>query len=393
MFKMKKTFYHFFLFLIPFIGYANTNKSISFYPISREEPGLTGNLQFRLFYSIQEDITLAGQPQFVLPQTDWTISTANNSRFSNFTSLTGDTFSVIVNFNYNPLNLPFYAQSITVKQMADGRELLSEIKIYFTPYNTVEIWNCYDFNHLRRNWMAPTNMSVQRQYIAQSNIPISDIPTNYTVSQSWEENTQEVFVPGLAYSVPMLAVDPANAPANLSGPSNQALGDGCILGKRFRATVEGNLLGNFINEATGILQDRALKGLAVELFEGNNNQVFTIGASLLGTAEADANGHFSIFFDVCRLVEGENLEIFLKIPALNLTYQITGKSADTFWGNFFTATEVSSIAYVTHSSDGSFIDQINFGNIHISNEAHKAVYLSVLAYDFSNQYSGMILPP
>ncbi|CAN5877451.1 hypothetical protein BH11BAC7_BH11BAC7_15200 [soil metagenome] len=180
-------------------------------------------------------------------------------------------------------------------------------------------------------------------------------------------------------------------PVNEPPPST--LGDGCIGSKRFRANVHGNIKAYMVNEASNSFDVRSIKGIQIDVYEGNNNNVFSPFASLIGTTFTDANGYFNVYFDVCRVFEGENLEIFVKILAYNDQYQILGKSADSFWNNLFVASEVTGIANVAHSTNGSFVDNIDYANIIVGNEAHKAVSLAVLAYEFSNQFSGTTLLP
>ncbi|CAN5877500.1 hypothetical protein BH11BAC7_BH11BAC7_15210 [soil metagenome] len=196
------------LALLGSLSMSATHQSFcSMLPVSSETGNISGSLSFQLKYLINEPVTFGSQPSFILPDRSWSISTTNSSsRFGNISYLPGDTFSVWVNFNYNAASLPFYAQTIQIiQQDASARSSRAEVKIYFTPYNTVEIWSVPDFCNLKRTWMAPSGIAMQRQYVHPDSIPQSNIPQGYTITQPWQENTREAYVPGLAYTIPMLA--------------------------------------------------------------------------------------------------------------------------------------------------------------------------------------------
>lgn len=79
---------------------------------------------------------------------------------------------------------------------------------YYTPYNTIEIWDLAEYNSLPRRWLNPSdNPNAQRKPIQQSSIPLSDI-TDWSLyepsDENWNDwridNFREVEVDGLAYA-------------------------------------------------------------------------------------------------------------------------------------------------------------------------------------------------
>lgn len=84
-------------------------------------------------------------------------------------------------------------------------------KIYFTPYNSIEIWNLEDFYDLKRHWLQEESIAPQRIYIPKENIPQSNLGDDPSIyerdSASWEhwwiDDFREIEVEGLAYTVLM----------------------------------------------------------------------------------------------------------------------------------------------------------------------------------------------
>jgi hypothetical protein len=73
-------------------------------------------------------------------------SLALNSLTGNTRNL-GDSIPFTIMVNYNPINLPFFPMKVEI-QLNSKRFNQSELQpvknafyVYFTPYNTVEIWN------------------------------------------------------------------------------------------------------------------------------------------------------------------------------------------------------------------------------------------------------------
>lgn len=119
-------------------------------------------------------------------------------------------FVLPLTLTYDAANLPYYPVEIRVYQnfTHKGVEGLSSrsVFVYFTPYNTIEVWDDFKQQTKRRKWLygneanAPT-----RKYIPKDSIPISDIPIGYEATEG--EVFQYVFVEGLAYAIPMLYPD------------------------------------------------------------------------------------------------------------------------------------------------------------------------------------------
>ncbi len=47
--------------------------------------------------------------------------------------------------------------------------------VYFTPWNTIEIWNESDFEDLQRVWFSQANNHDERIFIHKDSLPVSDL--------------------------------------------------------------------------------------------------------------------------------------------------------------------------------------------------------------------------
>jgi hypothetical protein len=155
----------------------------------------------------------------------------------------GDSVHLTINCDYDTINLPYYSQDFKVTVTESGGYSLSEsCKLFFTPYNSLEIWNIYEYYATQRVWLPPTG-NPQRVYIPKSQIPISDITdsimytTDYVVALRYYDD--------LPYAVPFNMPDTFNYDtSNFSELKSKA--DGCGWGrKEFKFRVNGLRFGSW----------------------------------------------------------------------------------------------------------------------------------------------------
>ena len=109
-------------------------------------------------------------------------------------------------------NLPFYPQYVEMKLLTNGKDssfqtIIMAGKVYFTPYNSVEIWNLTDFYDLKRNWLAEDSIAPPRIYIHRDSIPQSNLGNDMSIYERdsatwdhwWLDNFREIEIEGLAY--------------------------------------------------------------------------------------------------------------------------------------------------------------------------------------------------
>ena len=153
------------------------------------------------------DTTLINSVVWQLPS-GWNI---NGSNPTNYVGNPGDSLLLSFTFTIDTNNLPFYPQYIEMKVLTNGQDIVMAGKVYFTPYNSIEIWSLEDFYDLKRKWLKEENIAPPRVYVHRDSIPQSNLgndPSIYertvtTWDHWWIDNFREVEVVGLAYAVLM----------------------------------------------------------------------------------------------------------------------------------------------------------------------------------------------
>jgi hypothetical protein len=81
----------------------------------------------------------------------------------------GDSIVDSLSFYYNSENLPFSYRTLLIETINDSIQKTSQTKfiVYFTPYNTIEVWKYDDFLDLKREWDSPEDglLADLREYI------------------------------------------------------------------------------------------------------------------------------------------------------------------------------------------------------------------------------------
>ena len=233
--------------------------------------------------------------------------------------LPGDSFCFQAIIHY-PLEstLPIYPQNISVEcsYISNSNEDTSKIefsgKVFFTSYNSIEIWSISDFVNLPRIWASDLIPNSPRIFVSESSIPQSNVQVinwqniNTPAENDNADNFREVNIPGLPYYIPM-------TPVPLDSISYFIhLGDGAdslyldaeknLFGKIFSGTISGVFKTN-----TGI----PLRGIKVLLQERDvyfNISVYQTFAS----GYTDENGQFTLSYSENQFSEGDNIELSLK---------------------------------------------------------------------------------
>lgn len=184
-----------------------------------------------------------------------------------------------------------------------------------------------------------------------------------------------------------MAIHPDSIPSELKNQGGEGgmhrMGDGCAFSKKFAGHITGNIRALFRNEDNDTNQSLPLSGIDIEIVERNLNWINVI----LGSGQTDANGNFSVWVNICRTFEGDNVELFVRIKGQNDYYKIWASKQ----GKFYFDIEKHETPYRLWSYNNGNVNNLNFGNITVFHETIKAVHLSVLAWEFSNENSGKIL--
>lgn len=203
----------------------------------------------------------------------------------------GEPFEFRFSLSYIPQKTPFHPQSFSIglsNKETGLVECAQTVFVYFTPWNTIEVWNDADFAALPRSWAASNTHPIRRT-VDRRNLPVSDL----TLAE-WQDNSVPkcyVHIPGLAYTIPLHA-----HPNSSNRASNSYTG-----------TVEGVLqtkasLYNVPTDSVLI----PVSGLRVELYS-----IDPLGDEMIGEGYTDENGAFDIFFSESKAVNP--LEVYLKV--------------------------------------------------------------------------------
>lgn len=316
------------------IIFASDYKFVSSRVNSSEYSSLTGTFTFSVDFEIKKTTTFSRNLEFELP-TGWTASSSQNVAENTYNQ--GQTFTINITVNYPVNNIPYYSQRIRILQFINeelSNETIGEVKeicsamIYFTPYNTVEIWNPQEYHDLPRRWHLPAeNNDTTRISFAKSFIPVSDLDTAYINNWYlqkilWDDEIEfkYVSVPGLGYDVIMMQTDTSGM-----GDGIDSLGNGQK--KTFTGTVTGRLTA-WVKNDIGQLWQIPVAGIKVRLREADIAWFETFGETY-----TDENGFFSISYSESQALEGDFVELFLEFKSkTNDTYKITSSNT---WGNLF----------------------------------------------------------
>lgn len=341
---------------------------------------------------------------------------------------------------YNKSSIPFYPQQISFeyeyKVSGDTTKRFGKMegRVFFTPYNTVEIFNDVDFSKLNRVWYSDGGTKAIRKYIAKSKIPVSDLNiTTDTIGGIDMESipVRLVHLEGLAYTVPMKLQSndvyledfddgqdsvyvETQAEADSLSAAIQRLFNGVvvtsyqmkgastnnkslfgikikwpkikihinlstiipaipILTRNFRGTVTGRLTTIIVND---LGQEISIPqtGIFVALHERN-----LIVDELLGYTHTDQNGYYSISYNTNQFItEGQNIEPYLKFKSKNEIYDIKAKRHSVLGSAYDFIYEIGH----TGQNPGT----IN-RNVVTYEDAFKAVHYATRAWKFNQQNS------
>ena len=244
--------------------------------------------------------------------------------------------SIFLMLHCSHSSLPYYPVKATVRFPLEqyGQELpiMEEVSFYvwFTPWNTVEVWNATDYSSIKRQWLTPLKGADDppRIDIDPAFLPVSNVPDQPLDDEEWwyyEPNLH--FVDGLAYAIPVMR-DNASEVEN-QNQTDRA--DGCGIGKqRFKYKLEGNLASLYEEENFYQQLELPLSDLYMQLYESDVSEGFTLFDQYFGDVTTDANGDFELTFNVCQstLFEGDEIELYLKIYAYDDDAKIYGKKGN-----------------------------------------------------------------
>ncbi len=378
---MKRIYLMSFLLIASMGAMANVVPAFTIEVLYAEHQHQNNQLEVTAKYHFNDTTIVNIQPNILLPD-EWELQTINYEFGGEYAK--GDEIEVVFTIVNNTNTLSFYPIEFFVEHHLNTstEKVRALFMVYFTPYNTTEIIGEAALESQHRIWYAKSEIEPTRIYVDPNTIPVSDIPNNFTPEYEWQTNYRSVHVPGLAYSIPMMAVDTASIPDSLKNQANRG-GDGCFLSKKFVGNIRGRILARFFNEKKQVYEALPLRGIEIEIIEVNNNWINIT----LGETSTDSDGYFAVWVDICRAFENNNVKLFVRVKGRNKYYEIWASKRNDFYFDV----EKHDMPDVDWAYDNGNIKDLELGNILAYHEGIKAVHLAVLAYEYANTFSGITL--
>jgi hypothetical protein len=285
--------------------------------ISQELTSPNGSFIVNAYIICTDTVTFTSNPSLQLAAA-WPYSAPVLTGQTNYP---GDSIPLAFSVNYPINQLPFFPlkSGITIEGQSIKDTTVSGnsnyFHIYFTSYNTIEIWNQSDFDNLPREWIQPEYISdTQRISISKDDIPDYDLVdlTNITSQRvsNLMDSTYAIKVKGLPYKVlsNKIPADTLTAYLNYDdGPDSMAV---TMRGTNFKGTVSGTVMAEIQNDF-GIVMPIPLAGIKVILREED----MTVD-DYFGFDFTNDQGEYSITYNKSQSwTEGDNIELYIEVES------------------------------------------------------------------------------
>ncbi len=313
--------------------YASETNAIHGEIISYEATDVLGTITINVKCYVKRQFRFISNPVIKLPSR-WNYQMVADKTGQSFNK--GDSTIISFNITYNTAILPFFPQTIKFTQNVEVennvnniQKISAEGKVYFTPYNTVEVWSNADFYNIPRMWLdKASNIDTTRISISKSSISVSNLTEVDTIQYEWQEDWTYKRVEGLAYFIPMKAMHPDSIEWYALN-----VGDGTdsTTHSTYKGRVRGRLY-TYIQNDIGQWKKIYLGGIRVKLLEEDLawNEVFAEGYT-------DNNGYFDLSYSKWQTFEGGQIELILQFKSKTKDisdYKIKCKQ-NNFWENIY----------------------------------------------------------
>lgn len=340
--------------------------NVRMYFQSYEEGQIDGQLNVRL-YCIAEETGQFSLPQF---SSDWSQTLQANQIYPEKIEMqVGDSLVFDYVMQYDTVTLPYYSVSLQVNTIFetpdDAYPVTHTLYLYFTPYNSVEVFDQTDYFAQRRVWLVGNEVAApSRIFIPKDSIPISDIPSGFEPDVS-DIVYDYINIEGLAYAIPMLYKDfeGYNPTNGVGGEERANTFHGEINNLRIFAT-------DIDDKGNPTPKEISLKGARVEIWRDR-----TIGDQHIGTFFTDDegfvldNGNRVIHFT--WTANASNIQIYLKIRMKNSDESIRVKRKWDIHDANLVKTQNQNLAHssnfiglnFTNHANGLQLDENELGNV------------------------------
>lgn len=355
--------------------------------VSMEHPYATTKFNITLRVQVHQPLTLEKLSATRVPS-GWNVQMPACGKG---TLTVGDSVDVTMAVSKNSY-VPFFPQrlSFEVKALTAQTDTapvstyttIAKANVYFTPYNTIEVWDETDFHNLKRTWLTPAiGTDTTRRNIDKADLPVSAPEPNW--GSIGQDDRDIVFVPGLAYAIRQPAVDPVIKMNFHQDTSPEPDGENerndatALFTRTFTGIIRGRLISTYLNDWGDVVQI-PLAGVLVKLKEYDTpfNEEF-------GEATTDPGGNFFIPYNVSQTAfEGKHVELFLKIKSKNRRYDIEVKESAILGSSHETVIQLGKY--------GRTVD-LYLGSVNLDREHWRLLHWAVRAWDYCSA-QGVQLP-
>jgi len=305
------------------------------------------------------------------------------------TYLPGDSAKFTLQVRYNKKELPFHPQILDIfinnEYCSPTSYTQGKVYVYFTPYNTVEVWNDIDFNGLKRIWQfegclfdktAINSIKPLRKFVSKDSIPESNLSNDEFENE--EISKTYYSVDGLAYSIPVRfvsnSIDRTSFTDSKQESANKTSGVpdcDCGDGERFRGTITGKITAFAFHDdfhypgSNFYYHFEDMTGLEVQIIDHDG---WPGDDDLLGTAYTDDEGNFTLEYCTCQANEDKSLELYLRFKGWNQEQTVQVRRPFFYW-SFLRAAQTAD--FKTSNKDSDDIINFDFGKIQMVGEMQR----------------------
>lgn len=367
--------------------------------VRNELSSINGQFQLQAYWVFTDSMQVVSDSLLVNLPPGWQVTTHTLAGISSWYEK-GDSITFTLNVSYPIANLPYYPKALEISQelrSVDGDVFEATLfgRAFFTPWNTLELFDDYDFYRSGRVWKTeqPNVSEPARVFIPKSSIPVCDIVATDTVQYAWQEDYQLADYPGLPFYVKQQPIHPdtladwetyrVDSTNNDTTSTSNSIA--LNLGPRYHGNVSGRLLIRQLNDR-GEMVDIPLSGIIVELRERD----FIDGLSYTTKWDdtyTDNDGFFKLDFDKHQMGEGAGLEFEIKVKAKNDYHRfiVARHTLDNLDINLISQAVFSNHVVGTINTNGGSQNVINMGDIFETDHGFDVASKLENAYRFAEQ--------
>lgn len=354
---------------VPATPYSNSSQPLIFTVASFEAPDWQQPLQIEVEMLVGDSLVLKDSlyHDSIAPGFSCQGFDLNDSAYG-----AGDTIRQTISIAFDTTSLPTSYVELWLSQDFEHEghreDAVGRIYLYFTPWRSIEVWNQGDFGALNRVWMQEQGAGTF-PYVAQSQVPGSNIPTGFVVQEDWQENFYDVFVEGLGYSIPMMAIHPDSLTAADSLSAYKRINP-----YLFNGRVTGEISSDFFQDGTldhDFQVQRGLAGIRVELWNWG-------GLVPIASGVTDMDGAFDFPYSTYKSLPA--VRFYLKFKALCPEHDIRGYTDASMPRVARANTPRQWVSYNAALPNNT--EDMDFGDMELNEGVFRGVSQSFLAYEF-----------